>query len=192
MNPSRPELKPSRPGPLPGPGAAGALLLVAWSLATLACGDEPAARPDILLVTLDTVRADHLGAYGGDPLVSPNLDRLARRGRAFSSCDSASPLTLPSHATILTGLYPPAHGLRSNGRGQLPEAIPTLAQRLKDHGYQTAAFVSSVILNHRHGLDRGFTMYDDQVGLAGERRGDATVDAVLAWWHRPRRQPALL
>jgi choline-sulfatase len=162
-------------------------------LATVSCGGEQGRLPpDILLITLDTVRADRLGAYGGDPRVSPNLDRLAGRGRIFMSCDTASPLTLPSHATMLTGLYPPAHGLRSNGRGRLPEATPTLALRLKAHGYATAAFVSSVILNHVHGLDRGFDTYDDRMGPAGERPGDATVDAALAWWQQSREQPAFL
>jgi len=167
-------------------------LAAALSLTAMACSGTPAVRPDILLVTLDTVRADRLGTFGGDPLISPNLDRLARRGRAFSSCDAASPLTLPSHATILTGLYPPSHGLRSNGRGRLPAGVPTLAQQFQNHGYATAAFVSSVVLDHGHGLDGGFTTYDDQVGPAGERRGDATVDAALSWWRRPRRQPAFI
>jgi hypothetical protein len=168
-------------------------LVAALSLTAMACSAPPAVRPDIVLVTLDTVRADRLGTFGGDPLISPNLDRLARRGRAFSSCDAASPLTLPSHATILTGLYPPAHGLRSNGRGRLPASVPTLAQQFQDHGYATAAFVSSVILDHGHGLDGGFSTYDDQVGPAGERRGDTTVDAALSWWRsRPRRQPAFI
>ncbi len=147
--------------------------------------------PSLVLVTLDTLRADRLGAYGGDPSLSPAFDGLARRGTLFEACDSVSPLTLPSHATLLTGLEPPDHGLRSNGRGRLPASIPTLAQVLSAHGYTAGAFVSSAVLDRRHGLDAGFAVYDDEVGEPGERRGDATLERALAWW-RSAPRPAFL
>jgi arylsulfatase A-like enzyme/Flp pilus assembly protein TadD len=159
------------------------LLLAGCSSSPLLGPGEAEGRPgsSLLLITLDTTRADRLGAYGGDPAISPSFDALARRGILFESCDSASPLTLPSHATLLTGLYPPSHGLRTNGRGRLPESIPTLATLLSDHGFRTAAFVSSSVLDRRHGLNRGFDLYDDRVGVTGERRGDDTVRRALAW-----------
>jgi len=161
-------------------------------------GSGPVGAPDVVpgpslvLVTLDTTRADRLGAYGGDPAISPSFDGLARRGILFEACDSASPLTLPSHATLMTGLYPPAHGLRTNGRGRLPASIPTLASLLSGRGYRTAAFVSSSVLDARHGLDRGFEIYDDIVAADGERRGDETLSRALAWLEESTGQPYFL
>jgi Flp pilus assembly protein TadD len=146
----------------------------------------------LVLVTLDTTRADRLGAYGGDPAISPSFDGLARRGILFEACDSASPLTLPSHATLMTGLYPPAHGLRTNGRGRLPASVPTLASLLSGHGYRTAAFVSGSVLDGRHGLDLGFEIYDDTVAADGERRGDETLSRALAWLEERTGQPYFL
>jgi len=171
------------------------------ALGTTACGDGGGARQgpgggntplDIVLITLDTTRADHLGVYGGDSRVSPRLDRLAASGTVFTACDTASPLTLPSHATLLSGLYPPRHGLRANGRGRLGPDLPILAQWLTRRGYQAGAFVSSAVLDRRHGLDRGFDIYDDQVGFQGERRGDVTVDRALAWWRERDARPVFL
>ncbi|MCZ6651232.1 MAG: sulfatase-like hydrolase/transferase, partial [Acidobacteria bacterium] len=165
------------------------------------CGDGSGARqapagedthPNIVLITLDTTRADHLGAYGGNRGVSPHLDRLAASGTVFTACDTASPLTLPAHATLLSGLYPPRHGLRANGRGRLDADLPILPQWLSQRGYQTGAFISSAVLDRRHGLDRGFDVYDDQMGSRAERRGDITVDRALAWWRERDERPAFL
>lgn len=157
-------------------------LLAGWPAAAGAAG-----RPNVLLVTLDTTRADHLGAWGHPHASTPHLDALAARGLRFSRCDSAAPITLPSHATILTARYPPRHGVRDNGTFTLaPEAL-TLAERLREEGYDTAAVVSAIVLARRHGLDQGFRLYDDDLGAglaAGteveERRADATTDAALA------------
>lgn len=145
---------------------------------------------DLLLVTLDTTRADHLGAYGYPAAETPNLDRLARSGVRFTDAVSAVPLTLPSHATIFTGLYPPAHGVRNNAEFHLGPTPSTLAEKLAGAGYDTAGFVSAFVLDARYGIGRGFATYDDRVEpVAGptfaagtlERKAPATTDAYLAW-----------
>jgi choline-sulfatase len=152
-------------------------------------GGGAAARQNLLLVTLDTVRADHLGSYGYASAETPALDRLAREGIRFDRAISAVPLTLPSHATILSGLTPPHHGLHNNGAGRLPEAVPTLATLLSGAGYRTGAFVGSFVLDHRFGLARGFDVYDDEIerdpsapgSLEAERPGSQVTDRALAW-----------
>ncbi len=175
---------------LRAPAAAAAALLAA-ALFAGGCGSgepRPAGDTNLLLVTLDTVRADRLGGYGYGAAETPTLDRLAREGVRFAAASSNAPLTLPSHASLLTGLLPPRHGLRNNGAGRLPE-VPTLAGVLAAAGYRTAAFVSSFVLDRRFGLDRGFAVYDDAVerdaaggvALDAERRGDRTVERALAW-----------
>lgn len=143
--------------------------------------------PNIVLLTLDTTRADHLGSAGWAYASTPNLDALARRGVRFERCDSAAPITLPSHATILSGLLPPRHGVRDNGTFVLAPAVSTLAERLAEQGYDTAAVVSAVVLARRHGLNQGFRIYDDDLGAgvsAGtsveERQAEATTTAALA------------
>jgi len=148
----------------------------------------PAPRPNVVLLTLDTTRADHLGCYGWTPAHTPNLDALARRGALFERCDTAAPITLPSHATILTGLFPTRHGVRDNGTFVLPANVETVATRLRAAGYDTAAVVSAVVLARRYGLDRGFRLYDDDLGPspagagaeANERTADATTAAAVA------------
>lgn len=145
------------------------------------------ARRNLVLLTLDTTRADHLGASGWKFARTPNLDALAARGTRFASCDTAAPITLPSHASILTGLFPPRHGVRDNGTFSLAPRVTTLAERLAAAGYDTAAVVSAVVLAQRHGLDQGFRVYDDDLGLGysagsevAERTGDRTVAAAVA------------
>jgi len=163
------------------------------------CGPEPgsqapaaseAAPRSLLLVTLDTVRADRVGCYGYDPAATPNLDRLAAEGVRFADVTAPAPLTLPAHATLLSGRTPPAHGLRQNGAGRLSEEVETVATRLAAAGYDTAAFVGAYVLHRRFGLDRGFAVYDDEVGTAepggavrleSERPADRVVDRALAW-----------
>jgi len=142
--------------------------------------------PNIVLLTLDTMRADHLGIAGWPHASTPNLDALARRGVRFERCDSSAPITLPSHATILSGLFPPRHGVRDNGTFVLPAGVSTLAERFAEGGYDTAAVVSAVVLARRHGLDQGFRIYDDDLGAgvtAGtaveERQAEATTAAAL-------------
>ncbi len=137
------------------------------SLVALSCAqapppaDPPAtpAGPDILLVTIDTLRADRVGAYGDPLAATPQLDALAAEGALFREAIAVAPLTLPSHASMLSGLYPAGHGLRDNGGFRLEPSVPLLAERLSDAGYRTAAFVSAYVLDAAWGLDRGFDQY---------------------------------
>lgn len=161
-----------------------------------AAGDSAPAGPlDVLLITLDTTRADHLGSYGYAAASTPNLDTLARQGVRFTRARSPVPLTLPAHASVMTGRYPFSHGVRNNGHYTLPEDVPTLAAQLSAAGYSTAAFVSSYVLDAQFGLARGFSHYDDGLDPAPstsaetlelERRGDRTVQAALAWLQAQR------
>src|SRR5262249_20884537 len=140
-------------------------------------------------MTLDTVRADRLGAYGYPGAEPPALDRLAREGLRFDQAVSAAPLTLPSHATLFSGLTPPHHGLRNNGAGRFPDDRATLATLLSARGYATGAFVGSFVLDHRFGLARGFDVYDDEIdrdpnapgSWEAERSGSQVADRALAW-----------
>jgi choline-sulfatase len=165
-------------------------LVAGTILATRATGVFRHARtsPNILLITLDTTRADHLGAYGHQLAQTPRLDRLAREGVLFERALTAAPITLPAHASLLTGAYPFTHGVRNNGNFSLSDTVPTLATALHDAGYRTAAFVSAFVLDRRYGLARGFDEYDDRVGL--ERRGDRTAAAALEWLNAHASAPA--
>lgn len=166
-------------------GAALAAVALAWLVAASAVqAAEPApqAAPAIVLVSLDTTRADHLGAWGYAHARTPNLDALARRGVRFARCDTAAPITLPSHATILTGRYPPRHGVRDNAIFDLPASETTVAEVLAARGFETAAVVSATVLARHYGLAQGFARYDDRLGpgaAAVERRADGTTDAAL-------------
>src|SRR3954462_5855731 len=148
---------------------------------------EPRARVNILLVTIDTFRADRIGVG-----VAPAIDRLSASGLRFTAARTAVPLTLPSHATIHTGLLPPQHGVRENGAGTLGDSHRTVARLLKDAGYRTAAFVGAFVLDRRFGLAQGFDVYDDQIPrdpnaterLEAERPAAAGVDRALAWLER--------
>ena len=137
------------------------------------------AQPNILLITLDTTRADHIGAYGYQFAKTPTLDRLAREGVLFARALAAAPITLPAHASLFTGTYPFAHGVRNNGTFSLGDNASTLATVLRKRGYQTAAFVSAFVLDRRYGLARGFDVYDDRMPL--ERSGDQTGSRALEW-----------
>ena len=163
-----------------------------------AAGDG--ARPNLLLVTLDTVRADHLGCYGYALAETPALDALAREGVRFAHASSPVPLTLPAHTSILTGLLPPRHGVRNNGGAALPAGTATLATRLAAAGYRTGAFVAAFVLDHRFGLQPGFEVYDDEVNrdpnagwvLEAARPADQVVDRALAWLGRGDSRPFFL
>jgi len=124
----------------------------------LACSG--ADRHSVLLVTLDTTRADALGAYGRSPSVTPNLDQLATEGVVFERAFTTAPLTLPAHTSMMTGLFPPRHGVRDNGIAALPQAATTLAERARTAGFQTAAFLGSVVLDLGFGLEQGFDRYE--------------------------------
>ncbi len=155
--------------------------------AAFGCGGPRPGR--VLLVTIDTLRADRVGAYGGPPGATPNLDRLAARGVRFETALSPTPTTLPSHTSLLTGLDPPRHGVHDNGVFRLDNGVPTLAERYGEAGFETAAFVAAAVLDRQYGLARGFDTYRDAMSVeraAGrggyaERRADAVVDEVLAW-----------
>ena len=124
-----------------------------------------AARPNVVLVTLDTTRADHLGCYGYPQATTPNLDALARHGVVFAHASSVAPLTLPAHSSILTGMQPTFHGVRVNGSTALGQSQDTLAEVLSAKGYQTGAFVGAFVLDGRWGLNQGFDHYDDRFDL---------------------------
>ncbi len=158
--------------------------------AALLAGCTPASSVDrIVLVTIDTLRADHVGSYGGKWVPTPTLDALAERGVRFENAISPAPLTLPSHASLMTGLDPHRHGVRNNSTFQLAGDFPTLAERLRDRGFATAAFIGAVVLDRQYGLARGFDHYDDRMAprrAAGEfgfseRTADRVVDSAIAW-----------
>lgn len=140
----------------------------------------------VLLVTIDTLRADRLGAYGYARARTPHLDALAAAGWLATQAYATAPVTLPSHASILTGRYPPAHGARHNGIA-LPDGAATLATALKGAGFVTGAFVSAFPLDRRFGLAAGFDVYGDRWARlpdgrpADERAGQLTVDDALTW-----------
>jgi len=167
-----------------------ATLLALALAATSSAPDEIAKTVSprrLLLVTLDTTRADAIGAWGGQA-PTPNLDRLARTGTRWQNALAPCPLTLPAHASLLTGLDPPEHGLRVNGEGSLAPELPTLTSVLASHGWSTGAFIGSRVLDRRFGLARAFDHYDDRmaaerVGQYGypERDAAAVTDAALGW-----------
>ena len=156
--------------------------------------------PSVLLITLDTTRNDYVGPRGGAPSLTPALDALAARGIRYTRALTSSPLTLPAHSSLLTGLDPYAHGVHDNGTSALPADIPTLATVFSARGYATAAFVASRVLDRRFGLARGFATYDDamtaeRIGEQGypERDAAAVTSAALAWAARaPAGRPYFL
>jgi arylsulfatase A-like enzyme/Tfp pilus assembly protein PilF len=166
-------------------------LLVVLVLA--GCGPRAAERPrarHVVLVTLDTLRADRLGCYGSRDVATPNLDRIAKEGALAPEAMAHVPLTRPSHTSLLTGLLPSEHGIRDNVSGGLSPRIGTLAERFKQAGFETAAFVSSIVLSRQSGLNRGFDTYSDEFqGDADDarflntlqKRGDVTLGNALPW-----------
>ncbi|MBV8199911.1 MAG: sulfatase, partial [Acidobacteria bacterium] len=187
---------------LPGLAGAAALLAVA-AVAAVAAALTVAAAPlapsapaplDLLLITIDTLRADAPGFGGRRPSPTPLLDRLAAGGRVFTAAHAHNVVTLPSHTNILTGLYPFQHGVRDNEGFRVPAGVPTLATVLHAAGYATGAFVGAYPLDSWFGLNRGFDVYDDHYPkgshpdqfLFAERKGDKVVPPALAWWQGPR------
>ena len=131
-------------------------------LVSAACvGSPKPSERSVILVTLDTTRADRLGPYGGSAVPTPRFDEVASDGVTFDLALSQVPLTLPAHSSILTGLYPASHGVRHNGIFRLPAAATTLAERLAGEGFDTAAFVAAYVLNRGYGTEQGFATYDD-------------------------------
>jgi arylsulfatase A-like enzyme len=187
--------------------ALGGLALLAGLLAAAPPGAAPARSApaaaanahsglDVLLITIDTLRADAPGFGGNRRGTTPVLDRLAARGRVFTNAHAHNVVTLPSHTNILTGLYPYQHRVRDNTGFRLPPSVPTLATVLHGAGYATSAFVGAFPLDSQFGLGRGFDVYDDHYPKGSkptefvlpERRGDKVVAPALAWWRERRGQ----
>lgn len=153
------------------------------------------APKNVLLITIDTLRADRTGPYGYGLAKTPHLDRLAREGVVFEEAVSTAPITLVAHSTIFTGLLPPAHGVRDNGAYALGAGATTLAERLQGAGFETRAFVSALVLNRRYGLAQGFEGYDDDLWsedqpklfLIRDRPARRTAERFLEWFRaRPK------
>jgi arylsulfatase A-like enzyme len=154
----------------------------------------------VLLVTIDTWRWDHVGVAGRGKVATPHLDRLAGQGTYLPRVQTPCPLTTPAHATILTGLTPRAHGIHDNQHFALASGVTTLAERFRDAGYDTGAFVSGAPLRRAYGLDRGFGAYDDQ-GLTADlrdpsappsRSAEQTTARALAWLQGRSGKPSFL
>lgn len=155
-------------------------IVVAVLLAVVAAGWwlRPRQRWNVLFITLDTTRANRLGCYGYKKALTPALDQLASEGVLYEHAYAPVPLTLPSHASMFTGLYPPEHGVRVNGRESLPAGIPNLASLLAEQGYATGAFVSAFPLDRKFGLQRGFQVYSDELNDVKIDKGRQLRDAV--------------
>ena len=212
----------------PSATGSGLLGLLLGALVGCAPGDEPGAAPaplpevereppptwkelaggvqtsrlNVVLVTIDTLRADRLSSYGSEQVSTPHMDRLAREGVRFSNAATAVPFTLPAHCSIMTGTYPPYHGVRENVGYSLDETIPTLAEELSDAGWETAGFVSAFVLDSRWGIGRGFDHYRDDFQLDPNKpsvnigqvqhAGPDTIEKALAWLDQPREAPFFL
>jgi len=144
---------------------------------------------NVLLLTVDTTRSDHVGCYGNEDIETPVIDALARDGIRFANTTTPSPSTLPAHASVLTGLYPCHHGARANGTFRLDEGITTIAERLWERGYRTGAVISAFVLDSRFGLDQGFEEYHDDLSkgvqhsphMFRERAAELTNEVAAEW-----------
>jgi len=172
--------------------------LVACGIAGVALWRPLPDGPNVIVVTIDTTRADRVGCYGFDGVKTPAIDRLAAEGVLFEQAAATIPITLPSHCSLFTGLIPPHHGVRNNGNYFLRADVETLAEILEGKGYDTAAFVSAFVLNSKYGLDQGFQVYEDAVHDSSavvtieERNARETADLVIEWLRRERKRPYFL
>ncbi|MFY9550584.1 MAG: sulfatase, partial [Thermoanaerobaculia bacterium] len=175
-------------------GAGAGTLALGLLLAQTGCGrGTSAAGAPVILISIDTLRADHLPAYGYRKVETPNLDALRRDSVLFENAYSHVPLTLPSHVTIFTGLLPPQSGVRDNLGYALGPAPPTLGSALKAKGYATGGAVSSIVLSHATGVSRGFDFYEDGIEptkanqtISRVQRNGAETAALLTNWIRGR------
>jgi arylsulfatase A-like enzyme/Flp pilus assembly protein TadD len=177
---------------------AAAFALVLLSL-PCAAGERPTLN--VVLITIDTLRPDHLGCYGYTLIRTPNIDQLARAGVRFTQAYTPVPITLPAHAALMTGQLPLATGMHDFSGNKLPSNTVTIARVLHDAGYTTAAFIGSAVLDSRFGLNQGFDTYFDhfdfgrseEVSLdAVKRRGDLVVDEALDWLKLHSQRPFFL
>ena len=175
-------------------------LLLVWGGNPGPAVGAPSTQPNVILITVDTLRADHLGCYGDATAATPHMDHLATDGIRFADASAHVPLTLPSHASIMTGTYPPTHGVRDNIGYTLAEDQVTLAELLKAQGYATGGFVGAFVLDSKTGIDQGFDHFSDDfdidlketrmVNLAYvEKRGDEVVENALAWLQQHKTSP---
>jgi arylsulfatase A-like enzyme/Flp pilus assembly protein TadD len=150
---------------------------------------------NVILITQDTTRADKIGCYGCAQVRTPTIDGFAERGLRFEECIAQTPLTLPSHTSIMTGTFPPFHGVRDNGGFIVPPELETMAEVFKKAGYQTAAFVAAYVLDSRWGLNQGFDYYFDQFDLSKfesislgniQRPANEVMDEVLPWLEKKK------
>ena len=184
-----------------------AVVMALLAAAMVGCGGDeqpPRARPNVLLIVVDTLRADHCSAYGYDRPTTPRMEQLAAQGVRFDIAYAPAASTAPSHATLFTATYPITHRLVKNGLA-LDETFPTLAEHLRDVGYDTAGVVSSFVMDAKFGLSRGFDYYDDQFpaeqagpGVHGreweghtvegvfDRTADHTSDSAIRWLRETR------
>lgn len=195
-------MKSRRPIVFAGASALSLILLQSCNRSQPAGAAAPSLRPmNLLLVTVDTLRPDHLHCYGYSQIETPNLDAVAESGAAFENGVTQTPLTPPSHASIFTGLNPPSHHVRDTGGFVLQSSSVTLATILQRQGWDTAAFISSAVLKKLFGLNQGFAVYDDQMPKPGkghefdedaERRAGETVDHALHWLETQSGKPYFL
>ncbi len=166
------------------------LVPLAALLAGCSGSSDDGPNANLLVITLDTLRADHLGCYGAERQATPHLDAFAAQGVLFRNATTTAPLTLPSHSSLFTGDDPPVHGVRDNVGFTLPASRDTLAEALQARGWNTGAFVSAFVLDSSFGLDQGFETYADDIKIAQgsaissegiQRDGAETVDRALAW-----------
>lgn len=183
--------------------ALGATLLVClgYTAGAIPLRAAEASRPNVILITIDTLRADHVHCYGDAQVETPHFDALARSAVRFTEAFSPVPITLPAHSTILTGAYPMATGMHDFSGNKLPANALTLAEVLHENGYSTAAFIGSAVLDSRFGLNQGFDTYFDHFDFSRlnetnldlmDRRGDLVMDEALRWLRLRPRQPIFL
>jgi len=168
-------------------------------LAALACHREsvPATRSPVILISVDTLRSDHLPAYGYNGVATPNIDALRKDAILFSRAYSPVPLTLPAHASILTGMLPADHTVRDNIGFRLPASVPTAAEVLKKNGYATGAAVSAFVLRRETGIARGFDFFDDETEALNDQKslarmqrdGGLTLKALERWLDANKSKP---
>ena len=173
------------------------LVLLAPGLFASCSRPRPALR-NVVLISIDTMRADHVSAYGFPRPTTPNIDAVAREGVLFKNARTPVPMTLPAHVSMLTGTLPPTHGLRDNLLSRLPEGSRTLATRLKARGFATGAVVSTFVLDRRFGTGQGFDTYDDRfdavhkIGDLSERKGDEAARHATEWLDQHKDRPFFL